>query len=63
MALLNVVFRQFCWPFIGVLLLTLLSAVLGIAMIAYTNSEMLAAINTSYAVLPGFLLQLALTML
>ncbi|MEZ3499232.1 multidrug ABC transporter permease/ATP-binding protein [Pantoea sp. KPR_PJ] len=62
MALLNVVFRQFRWPFIGVILLTLLSAVLGIAMIAYINSEMISAINSSFAVLPGFLLQLVLLM-
>ncbi len=62
MALLNVVFRQFRWPFIGVILLTLLSAVLGIAMIAYINSEMISAINTSLSVLPGFLLQLVLLM-
>ena len=62
MALLKVVFRQFRWPFIGVILLTLLSAVLGIAMIAYINSEMISAINTSFSVLPGFLLQLVLLM-
>lgn len=62
MALLNVVFHQFRWPFIGVILLTLLSAVLGIAMIAYINSEMISAINSSFSVLPGFLLQLVLLM-
>ena len=56
MTLLSVVFRQFRWPFIGVIALTLLSAVLGIGMIAFINREMIVAINTSFAVLPQFLL-------
>jgi len=62
MTLLSVVFRQFRWPFIGVIALTLLSAVLGIGMIAFINREMIVAINTSYAVLPQFLLQLVVLM-
>lgn len=60
MALLQIVYRQFRWPFIGVLLLTLLSAVSGIAMIAYINREMIAVVNSAFSVLPGFLLQLVL---
>ncbi|HAH14099.1 MAG TPA: multidrug ABC transporter permease/ATP-binding protein, partial [Pantoea agglomerans] len=62
MTLLSVVFRQFRWPFIGVIALTLLSAVLGIGMIAFINREMIVAINTSFAVLPQFLLQLVVLM-
>lgn len=62
MTLLSVVFRQFRWPFIGVIALTLLSAVLGIGMIAFINREMIVAINSSYAVLPQFLLQLVVLM-
>jgi len=62
MTLLSVVFRQFRWPFIGVIALTLLSAVLGIGMIAFINREMIVAINSSYAVLPQFLLQLLVLM-
>jgi len=62
MTLLRVVFRQFRWPFIGVIALTLLSAVLGIGMIAFINREMIVAINTSFAVLPQFLLQLVVLM-
>ncbi|WP_337020924.1 multidrug ABC transporter permease/ATP-binding protein [Pantoea anthophila] len=62
MTLLHVVFRQFRWPFIGVIALTLLSAVLGIGMIAFINREMIVAINTSFAVLPQFLLQLVVLM-
>ncbi|MEG3112497.1 MULTISPECIES: multidrug ABC transporter permease/ATP-binding protein [Pantoea] len=62
MTLLNVVFRQFRWPFIGVIFLTLLSAVLGIGMIAFINREMIVAINTSFSVLPQFLFQLLLLM-
>ncbi|MBE5252336.1 multidrug ABC transporter permease/ATP-binding protein [Mixta mediterraneensis] len=62
MTLLNVVFRQFRWPFIGVIFLTLLSAALGIGMIAFINREMIVAINTSFSVLPQFLFQLLLLM-
>ena len=62
MALLQVVYRQFRWPFIGVILLTLLSAALGIGMIAWINSELITAVNTSVGVLPEFLAQLFLLM-
>lgn len=62
MALLHVVFRQYRWPFIGVILLTLLSAALGIGLIAYINNELIVAVNTSLSVLPGFLAQLFLLM-
>lgn len=62
MALLQVVFNQYRWPFIGVILLTLLSAVLGLGMIAFINSQMIVAVNTSLSVLPAFLAQVALLM-
>ena len=62
MALLQVVYRQYRWPFIGVILLTLLSAVLGIGLIAYINNELIVAVNTSISVLPSFLGQLFLLM-
>lgn len=62
MALLQVVFRQYCWPFIGVLFLTLLSAALGIGLIAYINNELIVAINNDVTVLPAFLGQLFLLM-
>ncbi|NIF22955.1 multidrug ABC transporter permease/ATP-binding protein [Candidatus Pantoea multigeneris] len=58
MALLNVVFRQFRWPFLGVIALTLLSAVVGIGMIAFINREMIVSVNGSWLVLPQFLLLL-----
>ena len=58
MALLNVVFRQFRWPFLGVIALTLLSAVVGIGMIAFINREMIVSVNGSWLVLPRFLLLL-----
>ena len=35
MELLRVVFRHYRWPFIGVMLLSLLSAALGIGVIAF----------------------------
>ncbi|EHU00276.1 membrane and ATP-binding components of an ABC superfamily predicted multidrug transporter [Pantoea stewartii subsp. stewartii DC283] len=62
MALLQVVFNQYRWPFIGVILLTLLSAALGLGMIAFINSQMIVAVNTSLSVLPAFLAQVALLM-
>ena len=62
MALLHIVYRQYCWPFIGVILLTLLSAVLGIGLIAYINNALIVAVNTSFSVLPSFLAQLFLLM-
>jgi len=62
MALLQVVFRQYRWPFIGVILLTLLSAALGIGLIAYINNELITAISSDVMVLPAFLGQLFLLM-
>jgi len=62
MALLHVVFRQYRWPFIGVILLTLLSAVLGIGLIAWINTRLIVAVDTGFSVLPSFLGQLILLM-
>ncbi|OON37135.1 multidrug ABC transporter permease/ATP-binding protein [Izhakiella australiensis] len=60
MALLLVVFKQYRWPFISVILLSLLSAGLGIGMIAFINRELIVAINASFSVLPEFLALLLL---
>lgn len=62
MTLLQVVFRQYRWPFTGVMLLTLLSAALGIGLIAYINTTLIEAVSTSAAILPMFLGQLLLLM-
>ncbi|WP_110678369.1 multidrug ABC transporter permease/ATP-binding protein [Salinicola sp. RZ23] len=42
MELLRVVFRHYRWPFVGVMLLSLLSAVLGIGVIAFINHALIA---------------------
>ena len=75
MELLHVVYKQYRWPFIAVIVLSLLSAALGIGMIAFINRELIVNLDTSLSVLPKFLgllvlllavtlaSQLALTML
>ena len=62
MELLSVVYKQYRWPFIAVIVLNLLSAALGIGMIAYINRELIVSINASAAVLPTFLGLLLLLM-
>lgn len=62
MELLSVVYKQYRWPFIAVILLNLLSAALGIGIIAYINRELIVSINASAAVLPTFLGLLLLLM-
>ncbi|WP_034942977.1 multidrug ABC transporter permease/ATP-binding protein [Erwinia oleae] len=62
MELLRVVYRQYRWPFITVILLSLLSAVLGIGLIAFINRELIVSVNTSLMVLPEFLGLLVLLM-
>ena len=42
MELLRVVFRHYRWPFVGVMLLSLLSAALGIGVIAFINHALIA---------------------
>ncbi|QKJ87888.1 Multidrug transporter membrane component/ATP-binding component [Paramixta manurensis] len=62
MELLRVVYKQYRWPFITVILLSLLSAALGIGLIAFINRELIVTINSSLAVLPQFLGLLLLLM-
>ncbi|KGT91762.1 multidrug transporter membrane component/ATP-binding component [Erwinia typographi] len=62
MELLRVVYRQYRWPFILVIALSLLSAALGIGLIAFINRELIVALNASLLVLPEFLGLLLLLM-
>ncbi|MGD8105462.1 multidrug ABC transporter permease/ATP-binding protein [Pantoea sp. FN0302] len=62
MELLSVVYKQYRWPFIAIIVLNLLSAALGIGIIAYINRELIVSINASMAVLPTFLGLLLLLM-
>src|SRR5471030_452953 len=62
MELLRVVFKQYRWPFLGVMLLSLLSAVLGIGLIAFINLKLIETTNASLMVLPQFLGLLLLLM-
>ena len=58
MELLRLVFRYYRLPFVGVLLLSLASALLGVGVIAFINARLMAA-GAPLAVLPEFLLWLA----
>ncbi|MCU5773134.1 multidrug ABC transporter permease/ATP-binding protein [Erwiniaceae bacterium BAC15a-03b] len=62
MELLYVVYKQYRWPFIMVMVLSLLSAVLGIGLIAFINRELIVNVNSSLLVLPQFLGLLLLLM-
>lgn len=62
MELLRVVYRQYRWPFVMVIALSLLSAALGIGLIAFINRELIVALNSSVMVLPEFLGLLLLLM-
>ncbi|MEN5014872.1 multidrug ABC transporter permease/ATP-binding protein [Erwinia sp. Eh17-17] len=62
MELLHVVYKQYRWPFILVILLSLLSAALGIGLIAFINRELIVTLNSSVMVLPQFLGLLLLLM-
>lgn len=62
MELLRVVFKQYRWPFLGVMLLSLLSAVLGIGLIAFINLKLIETTHASLMVLPQFLGLLLLLM-
>ena len=62
MELLYVVYKQYRWPFIGVILLSLFSAALGIGLIAFINRELIVTLNSSLMVLPQFLGLLLLLM-
>nr|WP_318384146.1 multidrug ABC transporter permease/ATP-binding protein [uncultured Enterobacter sp.] len=62
MELLLLVWRQYRWPFIAVMLLSLLSAALGIGLIAFINLRLIESVDISLAVLPEFLGLLLLLM-
>ena len=62
MELLLLVWRQYRWPFISVIALCLLSAVLGIGLIAFINLRLITLVDTSLTVLPEFLGLLLLLM-
>ncbi|WP_437609829.1 multidrug ABC transporter permease/ATP-binding protein [Erwinia sp. V71] len=55
MELLYVVYKQYRWLFTMVMILTLLSAVLGIGLIAFINRELIVNIGAPLEVLPKFL--------
>jgi len=60
MELLRVVYRQYRWPFLAVMALTMASAGLGIGIIAFINQYLMDASGNPLAVLPMFLALLAL---
>lgn len=62
MQLLLLVWRQYRWPFIAVMALSLASAALGIGLIAFINVRLIEMVDTSLSVLPEFLGLLLLLM-
>ncbi|MEI7143476.1 multidrug ABC transporter permease/ATP-binding protein [Pectobacterium brasiliense] len=62
MELLRIVYQQYLWPFLAVILLSLLSAALGIGLIAFINLQLIETVNQSLSVLPQFLGLLLLLM-
>ncbi|HED6241887.1 ABC transporter ATP-binding protein YojI [Enterobacter sp. BIDMC92] len=62
MQLLLLVWRQYRWPFMAVMALSLASAALGIGLIAFINVRLIEMVDTSLAVLPEFLALLMLLM-
>ncbi|MDF7759892.1 multidrug ABC transporter permease/ATP-binding protein [Kosakonia cowanii] len=62
MELLLLVWRQYRWPFVAVLALTLASAAMGIGLIAFINQRLIESVDLSLAVLPEFLGLLLLLM-
>ena len=59
MELLRVVFRHYRWPFLGALALSLVSAGLGVGVIAFINQRLIEA-GSALSALPQFLGLLAL---
>ena len=55
MELLVLVWRQYRWPFISVMALSLASAALGIGLIAFINQRLIETADTSLMVLPEVL--------
>ncbi|WP_253383331.1 multidrug ABC transporter permease/ATP-binding protein [unidentified bacterial endosymbiont] len=62
MQLLLLVWRQYRWPFIAVMALSLASAALGIGLIAFINVRLIEMVDSSLSVLPEFLGLLLLLM-
>ena len=62
MQLLLLVWRQYRWPFVAVMALSLASAALGIGLIAFINVRLIEMVDTSLSVLPEFLGLLLLLM-
>ena len=62
MELLLLVWRQYRWPFISVMALSLASAAMGIGLIAFINQRLIESVDLSVAVLPEFLGLLLLLM-
>ncbi|MBJ7221868.1 MULTISPECIES: multidrug ABC transporter permease/ATP-binding protein [unclassified Brenneria] len=62
MELLRIVYQQYRWPFLAVILLSIVSAALGIGLIAFINVQLIETANQSLAVLPQFLGLLILLM-
>lgn len=62
MELLILVWRQYRWPFISVMALSLASAALGIGLIAFINQRLIETVDTNVMVLPEFLGLLLLLM-
>ena len=63
MELLRLVWRQYRWPFVLVLALSLASAALGIGLIAFINQRLIQTVDLSLSVLPEFLGLLVLLMI
>lgn len=51
MELLSLVYRQYRWPFIAITLLSLLSAVSGIGVIAFINQSLIESIGEPLPIL------------
>ncbi|MCA6997772.1 multidrug ABC transporter permease/ATP-binding protein [Dickeya solani] len=62
MELLHLVYRQYRWPFLTVIFLSLASAALGIGLIAFINQQLIEAVSPPLQVLPGFIGLLVLLM-
>lgn len=60
MELLRVVWRDYRWPFVAVVLLSLASAGLGIGVIAFINQRLLETFTDPWHILPEFLGMIAL---
>ncbi|GAA0697329.1 multidrug ABC transporter permease/ATP-binding protein [Vreelandella titanicae] len=60
MELLRIVWRDYRWPFVAVVLLSLTSAGLGIGVIAFINQRLLGTFTDPWRILPEFLGLIAL---